>query len=318
MRQIGIIPDEAAARRLADYLLTLKIDTKLGPRQPGWEVWVCDEDRVAQAKHELAAFLANPTEPRFLDTARAADELRRADARAEAAGRRHEVDLGRRWQTNGARPATVMLALACGLVFILTDGGDPKNSNVQRLTIASYETEGNWIYWPGLSQIGHGQIWRLFTPCLLHFGIGYIAFNLLALSYFGSQIEGRRGSLRFVLLVVVVGVLSNLAQYYWGGVRWESGGINWDSHSPRFGGLSGVVFGLFGYIWMKMRFQPELGLGMTGQTFAMSLAWLAFCFTGLAGPVANLAHFGGLLVGMALGAAPALWRALWRRRGSNP
>jgi GlpG protein len=49
---------------------------------------------------------------------------------------------------------------------------------------------------------------------------------------------------------------------------------------------------------------------MSQQTFILTLLWLVFCFTGMAGPIANAAHAGGLVVGMAVGVLPAAWRRL--------
>src|ERR1700689_2201221 len=76
MRSIGTLTDGAIARRLADYLLTLKIETRLEQQPEGWLVWVCDEDRVPQAREALAEFQRNPSEARFTGAARAAHELR--------------------------------------------------------------------------------------------------------------------------------------------------------------------------------------------------------------------------------------------------
>src|SRR5258707_4500088 len=76
MRQIGTLPDGDAARRLADYLLTLKIETRLDQQPEGWIVWVCDEDRVPQAREEFAEFARNPTDARFARASRTAHELR--------------------------------------------------------------------------------------------------------------------------------------------------------------------------------------------------------------------------------------------------
>jgi membrane associated rhomboid family serine protease len=140
----------------------------------------------------------------------------------------------------------------------------------------------------------------------------HLLFNMMWLYYLGGEIEARRGSLRLLALVLAVAVVSNLAQYGLGGLTWQGGHFA-RQFAGRFGGMSGVVFGLFGYVWMKMRFEPELGLGLSQQTFVLTLIWFVFCFTGLAGPVANFAHAAGLAVGMAAGAAPALWRRLRRR-----
>jgi len=69
-----------------------------------------------------------------------------------------------------------------------------------------------------------------------------------------------------------------------------------------FGGLSGVVFALFGYLWMKGQYEPEQGMMLHPNTVTMMLFWLVLCMTNLLGPIANAAHVVGLLVGVTFGA----------------
>ena len=89
------------------------------------------------------------------------------------------------------------------------------------------------------------------------------------------------------------------------------------SDGPAFGGMSGVLYGLFGYAWMKTRFAPELGVTLSPQTVTTLLVWFVLCLSpflqAVIGPVANVAHAVGLLVGVAAGVAPHLPRLL--RRG---
>ena len=66
MRQIGVLPDAFQARSLADYLLTLRIETQLIQEPTGWAIWVCDEDRVAQARAEFDTFQETPTDGRYV------------------------------------------------------------------------------------------------------------------------------------------------------------------------------------------------------------------------------------------------------------
>jgi len=79
---------------------------------------------------------------------------------------------------------------------------------------------------------------------------------------------------------------SNLVQYAWGG--------------PNFGGMSGVVYGLLGYIWVRGKLDPGSGLYLHQTTVIMMLVWLAFGFTGILS-IANGAHLGGLVVGLGWG-----------------
>lgn len=150
----------------------------------------------------------------------------------------------------------------------------------------------------GLSEILHGQLWRLFTPIIIHFGIMHIVFNMLWLYQLGSAIEQRQNRKRMMILVIVISVLSNLAQFFWSG--------------PIFGGMSGVVYGLLGYVWAQGKFNPGASIGLNQSTTLMMLIWFIVCWMGLVGNIANMAHTVGLLCGIVLGLfySPQLLRKL--------
>lgn len=151
-------------------------------------------------------------------------------------------------------------------------------------------------YNQGLSEILNGQLWRLLTPAFIHFGIIHIAFNLLWLYQLGSAIEQRQSSKRMLILVVIIAILSNLAQFFWSG--------------PLFGGMSGVVYGLLAYLWIQGKFNPGAGLWLDKNTTLMMLIWFALCWSGLVGNIANMAHTIGLITGAILGIlySPQLFR----------
>jgi GlpG protein len=313
MRQIATLADGDQARRLADYLLTLQIETRLEPEPGGWALWVCDEDRVEAARQELAAFTRNPADPRYAGAGRAAEVLRREEARVDQAYARKQVNLRDRLaRPGGTLPLTWALIALSVVVGALTElGRRPASPVFQALTITPYEDalEGK-----GLERIRHGEVWRLVTPIFLHFGVWHLLFNMIMLHSLGGLMESRRGTWRLLLLVLVTAVLSNLAQYYLGGTYWDRAGHRLIPRgSFAFGGMSGVVYGLFGYVWMKSRFEPGLGLWIDPSTVVILIGWFFLCMTGLVGPVANAAHAGGLITGLVLGVIPPLWRRLWPR-----
>ncbi|MFK5913126.1 MAG: rhomboid family intramembrane serine protease [Woeseiaceae bacterium] len=139
----------------------------------------------------------------------------------------------------------------------------------------------------GLPEIIRGQLWRLFTPIIIHFGIMHIAFNLLWLYQLGSAIEQRQNSRRMLILVIIISVLSNLAQFIWSG--------------PIFGGMSGVVYGLLAYVWAQGKFNPYSGLHLDKNTTLLMMLWFFACWFGLVGNIANMAHTIGLVSGIVLG-----------------
>jgi GlpG protein len=297
MRQLGTLPRVSDARAVADYLRTLRIETRLLPESDGWSVWVCDEDRVGQAREEFSRFQADPSDPRFA--------VRQAPAPAPA---RRELPTPRRVRRVPRAPAfplTTSLIIACVVVFLLTaQGGVARSPLAQALFIAPFWSAGRALRPEGLSLILHGQVWRLVTPIFIHFSIWHLFFNMTWLWVLGMQIEARRGPWRLGLMIVAMAVASNLLQYYFGHLSLE--GSELVAHpSPAFGGMSGVVYGLLGYVWMKARFDPEAGLWVQPSTIVWMMVWFALCWTDwfqqLVGPVANMAHAGGLLCGMLVG-----------------
>ena len=141
--------------------------------------------------------------------------------------------------------------------------------------------------------LASGEYWRIITPIFLHFGLVHLVFNSLWLSMLGSRIEELAGSSHLILLVLLSGVFSNMAQFIWSGTVY-------------FGGMSGVVYALLGYIWIKNKMWPHPLLHLPPGIVGFMLGWLLVCMTGildllLGVGVANAAHLGGLVIGMLLG-----------------
>jgi GlpG protein len=141
----------------------------------------------------------------------------------------------------------------------------------------------------------HGQVWRLVTPVFLHLSPIHLLFNMWWLFDLGSLIERRFGPWRFLVLVLFFAIISNTCQYAFAG-------------SPFFGGMSGVIYALFGYVWLRGRLDPNLGFFVPTSAAMILLVWLALGFTGSLGAVANVAHLSGLVSGVVMGAGAALLR----------
>jgi GlpG protein len=149
---------------------------------------------------------------------------------------------------------------------------------------------------PTLPEIRHGELWRLITPMFIHFGIVHILCNMLWLQDLGSMIEARQSSLHLAIMVIVFSACSNLGQVL-------------IDHSPNFGGMSGVVYGLLGYIWIRGKFDPGSGLFLHPTSVTMMIVWFFACLFHFIPHVANWAHAIGLGMGMAWG-----FLSSWRYR----
>jgi GlpG protein len=299
LRQIGKLPRSLDPRVFSDYLLSQGMKARIDDRPEGWEVWVYNEDHFARAKAELEAFIGRPNDPRFEEAGKAADRLRQEEARRDREYRKNFREVSDQWSglRLRSRPVTMALVITSVIVFLLAGSSRPMNQKVKNalgITTVHYDPERGWQD-DALAPILAGQVWRLVTPIFLHFGILHILFNVWAISLEGTLIETRRGTLRLAVIVLASAILSNLGQYYY-----------MDQADPEglhlFGGLSGVGYGLFGYLWMKGQYEPEQGMILHPNTISTMLFWLVLCMTGLVGPIANAAHVVGLLVGVAFGA----------------
>lgn len=144
---------------------------------------------------------------------------------------------------------------------------------------------------PPVPEILSGEVWRLITPAFLHFGIFHIVFNLMWTWELGRLIENRQGSLMLLGLFLLSNIAANVAQYLVDG--------------PVFGGMSGVVYGLFGYVWIQGLTNPRFGIRLNPPVVYLLLGWFIICWTGILEKlfglgVANTAHTAGLVSGMVL------------------
>jgi len=299
MRQVGTVDNETQVRRFADYLLTLGIQTTVEPDRDGaWVIWAHDEDRVADARREFELFRNEPDAPRYREAEEQAARARREEERRAERARRNVVDMRARWQRPALvqTPITFFLIAFSVLVAFNTRFEGPSRSPLAEWLMIAPPAEVGGIRiparWPNFDAVLQGQVWRLITPIFLHFSLLHILFNVLMTHAFGTIIESLRGSGRFLLMVLVIGIVSNVAQYAFAG--------------PYFGGLSGVVYGLFGYLWMKSRYEPESGMFVPPNTVFWLLGWLVVSSLLPGLKVANTAHAVGLAVGMLWGYARTL------------
>jgi GlpG protein len=292
MRLIGHLPNETSASTFSDYLYVEGITNEVEVEKDGWAVWIHSEDEWTKAKELLLAFLGNPGDPRFRKQAGRARELRR-----KAAAEVEEMDDRVQDRTKVFRatmpyrvgPLTMVLIALCLIVQLLQVSGYEENI-LRELYLSGVEKVPNGYrpLFSGLVEISRGEFWRLFTPALVHGSWLHLLLNMMWLLDLGSMIEGRQSTGRLGLLVLVIGVASNLGQY-------------WLTGHPVFCGMSGVIYGLLGYVWVKGKFDPASGLYLHPHTVAMMLIWFLVCLTPLVPRIANGAHAVGLGLGVLWG-----------------
>ena len=290
MRHIGTLPEAKQAERFADYLLTEGIATRVEEEDGQFSIWIRDEQQVDHGRSELQAFLAAPQQDRYTEASREAQSLRHEEEKREQRYQKNQIEVRRAWQQPrlGSCRVTLALLLAAIIVTAWTQFGEDL-------------TAFSWLAFAPLEVIFQsGQLWRLITPIFIHMDWLHLLFNLYWTYQFGLLIESRRGSARFLGLVLFVAIASNVAQYIYAG--------------PFFGGLSGVGYGLFGYLWIKSRFEPALGMHLPQGLVIFFLIWLVFCTTPVFEIVfhqqaANTAHFVGMFAGIAVAGIPILFRA---------
>lgn len=290
MRQIGNLPDEKLARLFGDHLIANRIRNEIEEEGGVWAIWIKHEDHVEEAKARLERFRANPTATEFRAARSEAAETRAAEER-DLANYQRRIRTRRSLFPNfggyGVGPLTFGLILLCVAFAVYSKLG--YDSDVVRRFVLADPENANGTFLP---EVRAGQYWRLVSPAFIHFGPLHLVFNLMWLYQLGCMIEARRGTLTLAMLVVVTATGPFIAQYLWTG--------------PAFvGGMSGVVYGLAGYVWMRGKYDPSSGVYLDRTSIQWLLIWLVVCFTGAVGRVANVAHLAGLILGVIWGRVAA-------------
>ena len=279
MRQAGTIATKQDAERFANYLLSLGITSKVEPADGQWAIWIHDENQIPRCKQELDRFQLEPNDERYKAAEHAARQVRREAAVKQRQARRNYVDMRNEWANPWRRRPVTMAMIVFSVLVYLGLLGESE--------LALYISTSD-----SLSEIDHGEVWRLVTPIFLHSGLLHILFNMYWLYELGTMIERRLGWVLYILLILAIAAASNYAQFR--------------ATGPNFGGMSGVVFGLFGYAWVRGRTEPTSGLFLRPDIAFWMLGWFALCLTPLVPNVANWAHGVGLAVGAGLGYLPHL------------
>lgn len=109
-----------------------------------------------------------------------------------------------------------------------------------------------------------GEVWRLFTPAILHADFFHLLFNMIWLLVLGKQIEQRVGKWKYILFILIAGILANTAQYLMSG--------------NNFLGFSGVLCAMLTFIWFRQKNAAWEGYLLESWTMGFITFFVLFLF----------------------------------------
>jgi GlpG protein len=266
MRSLIVLDNPRLSQAFIDYMACQQVEIKMMPSSEGQiELWLLNDSQYEAVQPELERFLAQPTHARYADASWQRTDTRDVKFQYRSTNYWHLI----RAQA-GFFTLTIML---CSLV-------------IYGLSLIGFGQDVfNWLHAPAALE-QKWQLWRWITPALFHFSALHITFNLLWWWQLGGNIEKRLGSAKLLLIFLASAALSNVGQY------WVDG--------PSFGGLSGVVYALVGYVWIVGWQRPDLGLSLSKPVIGFMLVWLMFGYIQPLMAIANTAHLIGLVCGVLL------------------
>ncbi len=136
------------------------------------------------------------------------------------------------------------------------------------------------------------QIWRFFTYMFLHGSFGHIAFNMLGLWMFGSQVEAVWGQRPFLVYYFVCGL--------GGAVVYGLFNLTGMGAITPMLGASGALYGIllaYGMMFPNNIILVMMIFPMKAKYAVALFGLIALMNSGGGGGVAHLAHLGGMLTG---------------------
>jgi GlpG protein len=344
MRKLISYPAEPLlAQKLHAWLAVNQIDARCKHVGEEWEIWVLDEDQLFAAQELTATFNTNPDDPQFATVLNEANKIEEEKNKQQRVRQKEAYKIERQQQRHYARSAkslTRSVILLCSvlfgasLVFQTSDGnfiheslGVVRTTSVnesyrlriaylqqsQSLSKTAAKTDVDKMLSSSynsllLEDIKRGQVWRMVTPIFLHqsgaslSSFLHIFFNMYWLFALGLGLERQFGAGNFALLILFTGIISILLP----AIAPGDGifGLTALGGAPVVG-FSGVIYGIIGFGWIKMKMQPHLGTIIPSFVFIFMMIWLGIGLVspegGFFGAISHLAHAAGLLAGIAFG-----------------
>lgn len=296
MRKVGDLENIEKAKVFRWYLISQKIETKReeAGEESTKEVWVYNDSDLKRARQLLEQFLKTEDFGTIEKEAKQSqDQWEKEQSKLEE--RKKQRNLVQSFQPRV--PALTYTVITLCVAYFILHFIDKERWLIRHLLI-SQDFFANSIGIKSFREIQSGQVWRLFSPIFIHNDFFHLAFNMYWLFQFGKLIEPVLGSMKFVFLILALAIPSNLVFYLISG--------------PVFGGMSGVAYGLFFYMWAHQRYtyrspylvDPSL---LKFFVFFYVFSWL---LTVLGIPVANTIHGVGALMGILVGYVQS---GFWKR-----
>lgn len=270
-RQQGI------AHLLANYLSSQHIPSKVTPTEAGDEfvVMLENDSDALKARAITEEFVKQPNNPKYQQAAWQSGEG------VNLMPSQQGLDI-KGFLTNALSvPFTSMVFLLCVVVYGLSILG-LFNPIAQHLLMQPLGTLAENHQW-----------WRLLGPAFIHFSALHIIFNLLWWCMLGAKIEATFGKSMLLLVFVLSAIVSNVAQSMFTDPV--------QGNLLVFGGLSGVVYAVMGFVWWLGWLKPQWGLSLPKSIVGFMLVWLVLGFADVLWVnMANAAHTAGLITGCLL------------------
>tara|TARA_R110000744_G_scaffold299518_14_gene408927 strand:- start:8183 stop:9043 length:861 start_codon:yes stop_codon:yes gene_type:complete len=270
LRPLVKVTQHNIALLFCNYLQTIQVQAQVKNEDAGFVIY-CQPDKHNFAQQEFEQFIAEPFHAKYQQAAWQNGDVTAVNSNSPAL-----LSSFKNQFFSHAGIVTLVVFALCWLVFIASSLG-----------------WGNTVFhhlqfYPQLSldavlQAPH----RLIGPAFFHFSWLHIVFNTMWWWQLGGSIEQVTGKFSLINLLIISALVSNVGQFFVDG--------------PNFGGLSGVVYALVGYVWWVGWLMPEKGLSLSKPIIGFMLFWLLLGYTSLMPiNVANTAHLLGLLSGCIL------------------
>ena len=293
MRKLGQLNNQEELQACYWYLYSFGIKTHFDQESPeDLDLWVLSEDDMAKARQIYGEFIKNPQSPAFMNPIEKGKKESLADQAKQTQIEKLQVNVRKKvfgsssW---GAMPLTWGIIGFCILLFILGQF-DPRGTLIRLFTISN-DHFGNYVGIKSFYEVRQGQVWRLVTPIFLHGGIFHIFFNMYWLYLLGKEVELKDSRRQYIFLILFIAALSNSSYYLVAG--------------PSFLGMSGVIYGLVGYIWARDTFEISSAYRMDDQIIKFFVIWSFICWAltairilGVANTVHGMGAVSGILYGL--------------------